>query len=528
MVPIYHAKEVEQVFDAISYNKGSTIVRMAQAVLGTEKFREGLQLYCKRHAYTNTETSDLWQAWSDVSGIDMPTLMKSWTMQMGYPFLSVEDETWSDSGVKMKLKQQWFLNDGAGLTREESEITWRIPLLVATSGGGRNESASDNKGGVMNADNIAGTTYFERYVELPQRSDGGVPWIKMNSNQSTLLRVSHSEKMITNLTTAILRGEVSAIDRAALVDDQFFLGMTGRAPLDLFANCLPAYQGESNITVWKALAPTLTQLLGAIESVSSPNSEVVVTYKSFAKGLVLRGLELVGWDTKDGEDERFKLMRGTIFSLVEAFCADEPSILAEARRRFAESLACEGEASSSISSDIKASLYRIVLSNGGEPEFNQVLETYNNTNEDAIRKWALTTLGSASTRELKLRVMDWAVSTAVKLQDIYQPMMSVAGSGALGREVAWSYFKENFENIKDKVAKANIWTMQGIIVACTSKFCTHDSANEIEAFFNEHPVAGVDKRIAQIVERTRANAGLSDKVQKSSLMSPEFWSTLGK
>ena len=40
-VPIKHAEEVEQVFDAISYCKGSTVVRMASAILGKDKFREG-------------------------------------------------------------------------------------------------------------------------------------------------------------------------------------------------------------------------------------------------------------------------------------------------------------------------------------------------------------------------------------------------------------------------------------------------------------------------------------------------------
>jgi aminopeptidase N len=35
---------------------------MVCAVLGKEKFREGLQVYMRRHAYGNTETPDLWQA----------------------------------------------------------------------------------------------------------------------------------------------------------------------------------------------------------------------------------------------------------------------------------------------------------------------------------------------------------------------------------------------------------------------------------------------------------------------------------
>ena len=46
-----HAEEVEQVFDAISYFKGSTVVRMLHAILGDEHFKSGLRAYFKKHAY---------------------------------------------------------------------------------------------------------------------------------------------------------------------------------------------------------------------------------------------------------------------------------------------------------------------------------------------------------------------------------------------------------------------------------------------------------------------------------------------
>ncbi|CAM9953318.1 unnamed protein product, partial [Hapterophycus canaliculatus] len=43
-VPINHAEEVEQVFDAISYCKGACVVKMLNAVLGMDMFKKGLQV----------------------------------------------------------------------------------------------------------------------------------------------------------------------------------------------------------------------------------------------------------------------------------------------------------------------------------------------------------------------------------------------------------------------------------------------------------------------------------------------------
>ena len=61
-VPIHHAEEVEQVFDAISYCKGGSVARMIQNVLGMKAFRDGLRAYMKEFAYSNTETEDQWHA----------------------------------------------------------------------------------------------------------------------------------------------------------------------------------------------------------------------------------------------------------------------------------------------------------------------------------------------------------------------------------------------------------------------------------------------------------------------------------
>ena len=50
-VPIRKAEEVEQVFDAISYCKGGSVVRMVHAVVGEEAFVSGLRAYMKEFAY---------------------------------------------------------------------------------------------------------------------------------------------------------------------------------------------------------------------------------------------------------------------------------------------------------------------------------------------------------------------------------------------------------------------------------------------------------------------------------------------
>ena len=50
-VPVRDALEVDQIFDAISYLKGSSVIRMLSGHLGVETFLEGVSAYLKKHAY---------------------------------------------------------------------------------------------------------------------------------------------------------------------------------------------------------------------------------------------------------------------------------------------------------------------------------------------------------------------------------------------------------------------------------------------------------------------------------------------
>jgi len=85
-VPIHHAEEVEQVFDSISYCKGASVVRMICGVLGMKPFQAGLVAYMKKHAYSNTETFHLWQAWEEASKMPVGYVLAEDKRRMGWPY----------------------------------------------------------------------------------------------------------------------------------------------------------------------------------------------------------------------------------------------------------------------------------------------------------------------------------------------------------------------------------------------------------------------------------------------------------
>jgi len=48
--------QVNEIFDAISYCKGASVIRMVANYLGEADFRKGLNIYLKKHTYANATT----------------------------------------------------------------------------------------------------------------------------------------------------------------------------------------------------------------------------------------------------------------------------------------------------------------------------------------------------------------------------------------------------------------------------------------------------------------------------------------
>ena len=314
IVPIKHAEEVEQVFDAISYCKGSTVVNMVCAVLGKEKFREGLQVYMRRHAYGNTETPDLWQAWTEVSGIDVANLMSTWTTRMGYPYLQVVSEKWSSHSVEITLQQDWFLSDGSNTSAADGAV-WQIPLLVASS------TCVSEKAVIMD--------HKVQSFTIPLAGEGD--WVKINTGQQALVRVAHSAEMARRLQPAIRNRTLSPVDRAALLSDAYALARAGTGPVESVVDILRVMDGEDANIAWSSMHSVLVGLYVQLEEMGGAP---LAAFSAFGKRAVLTALQRVGWDPRPGDDHSALLLRSTVIGLLDTFAHDDPAVVAEARYCF--------------------------------------------------------------------------------------------------------------------------------------------------------------------------------------------------
>ena len=109
--------------DAITYEKGGSVLRMLEQYLGPETYRDAIRSYLRRHAYANTRTADLWSALEQESGQPVGRIMDTWILQGGHPVVSV-------AGGMISQKPFWF-SPPAGPSNIGS--SWLVPVLRGRS-----------------------------------------------------------------------------------------------------------------------------------------------------------------------------------------------------------------------------------------------------------------------------------------------------------------------------------------------------------------------------------------------------------
>jgi len=502
-VPIIHAEEVEEVFDAISYCKGGCVVRMVYAVLGHEKFQEGLVLYMNRFKYSNTRTIDLWTAWEEVSNKPIREMMASWTEQMGFPVIKVMSEKWAANEVEFELQQQWFLGDGTDTS--DSDKVWKVPIFIGTS-------KTNSLPQLVFMDN--------KNLTIKVALESSDDWIKLNAGQHVPLRVAHSPAMVERLTNAIRSKAIPATDRAGLIMDAFDLARAGHISPEAVVLLLKGFEFEDEQIVWDALEQVINDFNKLLVHEDSIHSKFVV----FMNRLIRPTLQSIGWDNKEGDDDLKKALRGCIVRLAATFCGFDEDVVQDARTRYSE-IICRPQ-SHHVQADVIVPLIRIVLKNGGEKEYNEVIQLHSAWNDSIINQLYLyRAIGSIATSELKEAALEWALSGAVKLQDFFYPIISVAGSNIVGGRIAWNFFKKNFDKIWKMHEKASPSLMETVITYSSHGLYSEEDLDEFEQFFATHHVPN-QRRISQIVEGLKINIRFLSDIRRSPLAQSNFWENL--
>ncbi|PNY15161.1 puromycin-sensitive aminopeptidase-like protein, partial [Trifolium pratense] len=415
-VEINHAREIDEIFDAISYRKGASVIRMLQSYLGAQIFQRSLASYIKRHACSNAKTEDLWAALEEGSGEPVNKLMTSWTKQQGYPVVSVKL-----NNQNLEFDQSQFLSSGA-----QGEGHWIIPItLCFGSYDVRKNFLLQTKSETRDIKELLGSQ-----VDGDKSANS---WIKLNVDQAGFYRVKYDELLTAKLRYAVEKRLLSPSDRFGILDDSYALSMAGKESLTSLINLMGAYREEDDYTVLSNLI-TISHKVQRIAADAVP--DLLEYFKLFFFKVFQYSAERLGWDPKPGESHDDALLRGEILTSLAQFGHD--LTLDEASKRFQAFL--EDRNTPLLPPDLRRAVYVAVMkraSKSNRSGYESLLKVYRETDLSQEKTRILGSLASSSDPELILEVLNFMLSSEVRSQD------AVFGLSVNweGRDVAWAWLK---------------------------------------------------------------------------------------
>ena len=94
-----------ELYDAITYQKGGSVLKQLQHRVGAENYRRGVSAYLKENAYGTTELADFIGHQSKQAGIDLSSWSDEWLLTPGFNTLSVETECEGEELSKLVVIQ---------------------------------------------------------------------------------------------------------------------------------------------------------------------------------------------------------------------------------------------------------------------------------------------------------------------------------------------------------------------------------------------------------------------------------------
>ncbi|GAM89204.1 hypothetical protein ANO11243_072410 [Dothideomycetidae sp. 11243] len=471
-VPVKRADEINQIFDAISYSKGSCVLRMISKYLGEETFMEGIRRYLKKHAYGNTETGDLWAALADASGKDVEKVMAIWTKNIGFPVVTVTE----DGSDNIHVKQNRFLRT-ADVKPKEDKVLYPVFLGVRSKDGIDEELVLDTR---------------EKTFKVKDKD-----FFKLNADHSGIYRTSYTPERLAKLGKAAKEGLLTVEDRAGMIADAGSLAAAGYQKTSGVLSLLQGFDSETEFVVWDEITARIASLRAAW---IFEDQKVKDALKAFQRDLVSKKCHEIGWEFKSDDGHVLQQFKSLLFSSA-AVSGDEKTQEAalDMFKKFRE-----GD-ESAIHPNLRSGVLAVVLQNGGEAEYEAILDIFRKSNSSDERNTALRALGRAREPALIQRTLKMALSKEVKEQDIYLPLWGLR-THKEGIEALWKWLQENWDTLEVKLPPG-LGMLGSVVSGCTSSFTSSAQIKDIEHFFKSHSTKGFDQSLAQSFDAIRAKDG---------------------
>ncbi len=481
-VEVHHPNEIGEIFDAVSYSKGASVIAMIADYLGEKDFREGLRYYLKKHSYKNTATVHLWRAFEKVSGKPVEKIMQNWTGKGGYPVIRAEEK-----GKMMVLSQERFFSSPVSKKKAgknaEGRTVWQVPVSFGNTGARKKIFLSRRKDS----------------ISLPES------WVKINLGESGFFRTAYSPALLNKLRGPVEKKLLPSYDRLGIVRDLFALAEAGVIPTTEALDFLSAYKHEDSYVVWVEISRGLSQLeqlMAKTASAEKLDSLIISLYSPLLRRL--------GWKAKPKESNTDTLLRS--LAIIRLGKSHDSRTVETAGKLWKLSLGGKP-----VHPDIRSAVYGTIAANGGKKEFEAFIKMYKTETLHEEQNRIGGALSDFSDPAILAKVCQFSISKHVRTQDSVS-ILSGVGANPFGRDIWWNFVRKNWKLLSSRYGEG-IHALGRMLKAISMSPESRHLAS-FKNFFKTHGTAGAERSVEQVIEKLESNAAwLSrDKKEISSFL----------
>jgi puromycin-sensitive aminopeptidase len=476
---VRNAEEAGESFDAITYEKGGAVLRMIEGFLntsGTDRFRDGIRLYMRRHREANATADDLWGALAEASGEPIVELANGWIRKVGYPVVSLALDA---AGGRVSLAQRRFFADPEA--RETGEpTTWLVPMVLRF----RDTRGTREQRVLLDA--------REKTVALA--AEGPVSWCFGNADARGFYRTAYDAPALARLWPEL--AALRPAERLTLLSDYWAFVRAGTVDVASFLDLVASLGNEEDHVV-------LDDLVGRLATIEHRHLDEGERgrFEAFVRGLLGARAAKLGWGGGKEDDEtrlrRAALLRATVL------LARDPASVAEAVRRLPPPSGAPG---------VDPNLLDVVVTAAARTAdaalFDELRRRAREEADPAAKRRYLHALARVEDPALAARAVELALSDDVPMQD-FTSYLSVLLSNRATREDAWRLVKERFADVR---AKADSPMLLRRLVEALAALPERRHMDEIVAFLESHPIEGAKQATAQTLERLRMDVALRERL----------------
>lgn len=478
-VEVLRSRDIDEIFDNISYNKGAGVIRMLASIIGIDAFSKGLHQYLTKFSYKNATTLDLWQSLSEATGMDVKAIMHPWTSTMGYPVIHIDEKD-----GKLVFSQQRFLASGLP-TAEQDANTWPIRLAC------QHKKAD---GTLSPIEMVA----FDTRQHTVAADVSQFKWYKGNMDQSGFMRVLYSPALFEKILSGLKSGDFDVIDRWALVCDHFASYFAGLVEIKPLFNMIETFSNETDDTVLGEIASNMEEIdLIFGERLGGP-------LRQFREKLFSGAFNILGVSPKEGESDHVAAARTIAMGQMAA--ANHPEVIAECKRLFG---LISGGNYDAINPNMLSLVLGTVAAHGSKEDIEKMKHLTATLTDSQSVTLTIRALGRISDEKLLYETLKWALLTDVLPTSSAYRILFGTSLTPVGRVVGWRVFEECIEALEKRFHKGPF--IFSMMIEHVTVSADRSMADHVEKFFANKKIVGIDRTVQQCVDKIRGRNAVLDR-----------------